>query len=62
MIMIQDATFDEILSFFDAVARHGRNVPTVIETGPEVAVDSVKHTVTYEATYLKRIFLDLREG
>ena len=62
MIMIQDSTFDEILAFFDSVARYGRNIPTVIETGPEAETDSAKNNVTYEATYLKKLFLDLREG
>lgn len=62
MIMLPDSTFEEILSFFDAAAKHGNNVPTVIETGGDVEVDPIKNTVTYEARYLKRLFLDLKEG
>ena len=58
MLVLPDATFNEVLNFLDAVEVHGKNIKTVIDPLEE---QDDKKNVTYEAKLLKRMFLKLRE-
>lgn len=58
MLVLPDASFNEILNFLDAVEVHGKNIKTVIDPLEE---SDPKKTVQYEAKLLKRMFLKLRE-
>lgn len=59
MMMLPDASYREIIDFLDAADKHGKKVPTIIESGPEANVDKAIHNVSYEARLLKRMFLRL---
>lgn len=61
MLMLPDATFHDILSFFAAADQHGRSIPTLISSGPDTIVDPERHNVSYEARQLRRVYLKLRE-
>jgi len=58
MLVLPDASFNEVLNFLDAVEVHGKNIKTIIDPLEE---HDEKKTVTYEAKLLKRMFLKLRE-
>ena len=58
MLVLPDASFNEILNFLDAVEVHGKNIKTIIDPLEEA---DPKKTVTFEAKLLKRMFLKLRE-
>jgi tetratricopeptide repeat protein 30 len=58
MLVLPDATFNELLNFLDAVEVHGKTIKTVIDPLEE---HDDKKTVTYEAKLMKRMFLKLRE-
>ena len=58
MLVLPDASFNEILNFLDAVEVHGKTIKTIIDPLEE---HDDKKTVTYEAKLLKRMFLKLRE-
>ena len=58
MLVLPDASFNEILNFLDAVEVHGKSIKTIIDPLEEL---DVKKTVTYEAKLMKRMFLKLRE-
>eukprot|EP00352_Strombidinopsis_acuminata_P000031 CAMPEP_0176338780 /NCGR_PEP_ID=MMETSP0126-20121128/226_1 /TAXON_ID=141414 ORGANISM="Strombidinopsis acuminatum, Strain SPMC142" /NCGR_SAMPLE_ID=MMETSP0126 /ASSEMBLY_ACC=CAM_ASM_000229 /LENGTH=149 /DNA_ID=CAMNT_0017681951 /DNA_START=1625 /DNA_END=2074 /DNA_ORIENTATION=+ len=58
MLVLPDASFNEILNFLDAIEVHGKNIKTVIDPLEEL---DEKKTVAYEAKLLKRMFLKLRE-
>ncbi len=58
MLVLPDASFNEILNFLDAVEVHGKAIKTVIDPLEE---HDEKKTVTYEAKLMKRMFLRLRE-
>jgi tetratricopeptide repeat protein 30 len=53
MILIKDTTISEILNFLDLADEHGKNTPTVFN--PLEEIDD-KHTVSYEARELKRMY------
>jgi len=60
LVTLDDQAVQELLDFFDASEVHGRNVSTL--EGPAVDVEAFdvgKATVTYEARYLKNLFLKL---
>jgi len=58
MLVLPDASFNEILNFLDAVEVHGKTIKTVIDPLGE---EDEKKTVAYEAKLLKRMFLKIRE-
>lgn len=58
MLVLPDATFNELLNFLDAVEVHGKTIKTIIDPLEE---HDDKKTVTYEAKLMKRMFLKLRE-
>ena len=58
MLVLPDASFNEMLNFLDAVEVHGKSIKTIIDPLEEA---DPKKTVTYEAKLLKRMFLKLRE-
>ena len=58
MLVLPDASFNELLNFLDAVEVHGKTIKTIID--PLEEPDNNK-TVTYEAKLLKRMLLKLRE-
>jgi len=58
MLVLRDATINEMLNFLDAVEIHGKGIKTVIDPLEEL---NEKKTVAYEAKLLKRMFLKLRE-
>ena len=58
MLVLPDASFNEILNFLDAVEVHGKTIKTVIDPLGE---EDEKKTVAYEAKLMKRMFLKLRE-
>ena len=61
MLVLQDATFAEILKFLDHADKHGKNIFTVINNAPSAEVDLTKDNVSCEARALKRLFLKLRD-
>jgi tetratricopeptide repeat protein 30 len=66
MIMLKDATFHEILSFFDACDQHGKEIFTKLgdqEAGPLDSNEDemVDRTVSWEARLLKKLYLKLRD-
>lgn len=61
MIMLQDVTYQEILSFLNAADQYGKNILTIISQGPESEDDATTNNVSYEARMLKRLFLKLRD-
>merc|ERR1711988_371326 len=60
MIMLKDATFNEILTFLDAVELHGRNIPTKIQHHPDKPIDANRYNVAFEARMVKKMYLKLR--
>jgi tetratricopeptide repeat protein 30 len=58
MLVLPDASFNELLNFLDAVEIHGKNVKTVIDPLEE---SNDTKTAAYEAKLIKRILLKLRE-
>ena len=60
MIMLKDATFNEILAFLDAVDLHGKNIATKVQDHPDKPVDTARCNVSVEARMLKKMFLRLR--
>lgn len=62
MIILRDATYTDILSFFDACDQHGKNIPAYISHLPdETGAGMDNNSVSYEARRLKTVFLRLRE-
>ena len=59
MITIKDSAFQEILAFLDEAERHGRNIKTSFEAGPEDPDND--STVSSEARVIKRMFMKLKE-
>eukprot|EP00045_Choanoeca_perplexa_P009833 m.96265 g.96265 ORF g.96265 m.96265 type:complete len:647 (+) comp15044_c2_seq1:2053-3993(+) len=59
MIQLQDAISLDVLDFLDACEEHGKSIPTVdqIPMFSNEPFDLGKHTVAYEARYLKDLFL-----
>ncbi|CAD8079796.1 unnamed protein product [Paramecium primaurelia] len=57
MIILKDTSYSEILDFLDAADSCGKAIPSVIN--PLEQMDE-KHTVSYEARMIKRMFLKLR--
>ena len=60
MIMLKDATFNEILGFLDAVDLHGKSIPTKVQDHPNKPVDMTRCNVSVEARTLKKMFIKLR--
>jgi tetratricopeptide repeat protein 30 len=65
MLMLKDATFNEILQeFLEAAEAHGQNIPTTIMANDPLQNGlSTKrpNTAAYEARLLKKMFLKLRD-
>jgi len=68
MIMLKDATFHEILNFFDACDQHGKEITTKLSNGSEMddpldqdAAEGVERTVSWEARLLKQMYIKLRD-
>eukprot|EP00756_Hemistasia_phaeocysticola_P032202 Hpha_TRINITY_DN16397_c1_g11::TRINITY_DN16397_c1_g11_i1::g.62579::m.62579/K19683/TTC30, DYF1; tetratricopeptide repeat protein 30 len=61
MIMLRDATFSDILTFFESADQHGKEVPALICPDPSRLDTSPKNTVRYEARLLKKLYLKLRD-
>jgi len=60
MIMLKDATFNEILAFLDAVDMNGKSIPTKVQDHPDKPVDQARYNVSAEARTLKKMFIRLR--
>lgn len=60
MILLKDATFNEIISFLDAVDMHGKNIPTKVQDHPDKPVDTARCNVSVESRILKKMFIKLR--
>lgn len=65
MLILKDASMDEILEFFDKAEAAGHSIPSVI--GPQVEVgeeggQSTQSTVAFEARQLKNLFLKLYDN
>lgn len=63
MTTIRDSTMDDILEFLDCVDQHGKDMFTTTESdqrNPNANPNDIKHTISYEARVLKRMFLKLR--
>jgi len=58
MLVLPDASLNEILNFLDAVEIHGKSIKTIIDPLEE---HDERKTVAYEAKLFKRMFLRLRE-
>ena len=66
MLVLKDASVDEMLDFLSKAAEAGRNIKTVI--GPQVQLDpddlelqdGTTHNVAYEARQLKTLFLQFK--
>ena len=58
MLVLPDASYNEILNFLDAVEANGKNVKTVIDPLEE---ENEKKTAAYEAKLIKRVVLKLRD-
>ena len=68
MMVLPDASFNEVLNFLDAVEVHGKTIKTTIDPLAEEEEEKdgqppseSKRTVAYEAKLIKRMFLRLRE-
>lgn len=73
MMVLPDASFNEVLNFLDAIEIHGKTIKTVIDPladdedttnnadGTTAPSGDSKKTVAYEAKLIKRMFLKLRE-
>eukprot|EP00033_Pygsuia_biforma_P003332 GCRY01003651.1.p1 GENE.GCRY01003651.1~~GCRY01003651.1.p1 ORF type:complete len:680 (+),score=215.12 GCRY01003651.1:245-2284(+) len=61
-LLITDVTFNEVLSFLDHVAAHGKHVPAVTPGSDEEAAleDPLYNSVAYEARVLKALFLKIK--
>ena len=57
MIVIKDTTISEIIDFLDLADEHGKTIPTVFSPLEEI---DEKHTVSYEARELKRMYMKMR--
>jgi tetratricopeptide repeat protein 30 len=57
MMVIKDTTISEIIDFFDSVDQNGKSIPTVFNPLEEL---DEKHTVSYEARELKRMYMKMR--
>lgn len=57
MLIMKDTSLSEIIDFLDMADEHGKKIQTVINPLEEF---DEKHTVSYEARELKRMFLKLR--
>lgn len=57
MIVIKDTTISEIVDFLDLADEHGKTTPTVFNPLEEI---DEKHTVSYEARELKRMYNKMR--
>lgn len=54
MLVLPDATYNELLNFLDAVEVHGKKVKTVIDILSE---ENEKNTASYEAKLIKKLLL-----
>jgi tetratricopeptide repeat protein 30 len=57
MLVVKDTTISEVVDFLDLADEHGKTIPTVINPLEEL---DEKHTVSYEARELKRIYIKMR--
>jgi len=57
MLILKDTSISEIIDFLDMADEHGKKIPTVINPLEEL---DERHTVSYEARELKRMFAKLR--
>ncbi|XP_048508189.1 tetratricopeptide repeat protein 30A isoform X2 [Athalia rosae] len=66
LVVLKDSTLQECVQFLEHCEVHGRDVRTVIEQPLDIQeipiVPHGKQTVTYEARYLKALFLKLQTG
>ncbi|XP_043273556.1 tetratricopeptide repeat protein 30A isoform X2 [Venturia canescens] len=64
LVVLKDSTLQDCIQFFDHCEVYGRDIPTVIEQPFEIndfpSVPRGKQTVTYEARYLKALFIKLQ--
>jgi tetratricopeptide repeat protein 30 len=60
MVNVKDEVADEIIDFLDACELHGRTISTVDDVVLDLeAHDKGRRTVTYEARYLKALFIKI---
>jgi len=57
MLVIKDTTISEVVDFLDTADQNGKLVPTVFNPLEEL---DEKHTVSYEARELKRMYMKMR--
>lgn len=66
MLILKDASIDEILLFLDKAEHAGQNVTTIIaplvDISGQDADDPSTHTVAFEARQLKNLFLNLQSS
>ncbi|KAK0088327.1 hypothetical protein PV325_012325 [Microctonus aethiopoides] len=64
LVVLKDTTFQEYIQFFEQCEIYGRDVPTSIEQPFDIneipILPQGKQTVTYEARYLKALFLKIQ--
>ncbi|KAK0182637.1 hypothetical protein PV327_000752 [Microctonus hyperodae] len=64
LVVLKDTTFQEYIQFFEQCEIYGRDVPTSIEQPFDIneipMLPQGKQTVTYEARYLKALFLKIQ--
>ena len=61
MVLLKDATYDEIIAFFDQADMHGGRIPAHMHPDPSKQDTSAKNTVRWEARQLKKLFLQLKD-
>ncbi|XP_034941334.1 tetratricopeptide repeat protein 30A [Chelonus insularis] len=66
LVVLQDATIQECIQFLEHCEVYGKNIPTVIEQSFDPNELSMgpqgKHIVSYEARYLKALFIKIRRS
>lgn len=63
MVNLKDEVADEILGFLDDCELQGRTIPTTDDVVLDLEAHDVgRKTVTYEARYLKALFIKLIHG
>eukprot|EP00758_Cryptobia_borreli_P014849 Tbor_TRINITY_DN5966_c3_g1::TRINITY_DN5966_c3_g1_i1::g.18348::m.18348/K19683/TTC30, DYF1; tetratricopeptide repeat protein 30 len=61
MVLLKDATFTEILAFFDQADIHGGKIAAHVHPDPAQQDTSQRNTVRWEARQLKKLYLSLQE-
>ncbi|KAG8036907.1 hypothetical protein G9C98_004229 [Cotesia typhae] len=64
LVVLKDSTIQECIQFLEQCEAYGRDVSTIIEQPYDInevpLIPEAKHTVTYEARFLKALFLKIQ--